>query len=457
MASKKEAEKKDQKKEEEVVVEEQKPNDKYFGTFTLFNHSLLFLELKKNLVLLEKASKDMDFKMTATLTKNLKKLRKMYELPDAVLVLSFYLPDLYMRLMLPTQPTSVPEGTKLEEYLHCTNERQEEIMKHAEPQLFLYDLLLMKLIDDGDYRNAKEFGDFIFARLKNVNLRTLDHLGAKAMYFIALANEKMGLLPNVRQLMFESFKTSCLRQDLIGQATITNVILRSYLSQNMYEQARQFVIKTNFPPNASNNQYARYLYYLGRIKAVQLEYSESHARLVQALRKSPDVGAKAFRIQVQKLQVIVELLMGEIPNRQIFSQSFLQKPLSPYFQVVNCVKSGDMETFKKILAQYEKIFKHDKNYSLILRLRHTVLKFGLKKLNISYSKISIKDIQTKLSLESIEETEQIVSKAIRDGVIDAVINHDEGFMQSREQSDVYESNDPQNMLNKRIKFCMDMH
>ena len=56
------------------------------------------IELKKNLVLLEKASKDKDFKMTASITKNLKKLRKMYELPDAVLVLSFYLPDLFMRL-----------------------------------------------------------------------------------------------------------------------------------------------------------------------------------------------------------------------------------------------------------------------------------------------------------------------------------------------------------------------
>ena len=105
----------------------------------------------------------------------------MYDLPDAVLVLSFYLPDLYMRLMLPTQPTPLAEGETLENILHCTNDRQEEMMTHAEPQLFLYDLLLMKLIDDGDYQNAKHFGDFIFARLKNVNLRTLDHRGAKAM------------------------------------------------------------------------------------------------------------------------------------------------------------------------------------------------------------------------------------------------------------------------------------
>ena len=154
----------------------------------------------------------------------------------------------------------------------------------------------MKLIDDGDYVNAKHFGDFVFARLKNVNLRTLDHLGAKAMYFIGIAYEKMGLLPQVRSLMFECFKTACLRQDLIGQATITNIIVRSYLSQNLYEQARQFIIKTTFPTNASNNQYSRYLYYMGRIKAIQLEYSDSHASLLQALRKAPDVGAQAFRI-----------------------------------------------------------------------------------------------------------------------------------------------------------------
>ena len=49
---------------------------------------------------------------------------------------------------------------------------------------------------------------------------------------------------------------------------------------------------------------------------------------------------------------------------------------------------------------------------------------------------------SKLSLETVEETEQIVAKAIRDGVIDAVINHDEGYMQSRESSDIYTSNDP---------------
>ena len=74
------------------------------------------------------------------------------------------------------------------------------------------------------------------------------------------------------------------------------MIIRSYLKQNLYDQAWQFISKTNFPQSISNNQFARYMYYLGRIKAIQLEYSESQARLIQALRKAPEIGAKAFRI-----------------------------------------------------------------------------------------------------------------------------------------------------------------
>jgi hypothetical protein len=46
------------------------------------------------------------------------------------------------------------KGENAEEKLHCTNKRAEEIMQHAECQLFVYVLLLMKLIDDGDIKNV---------------------------------------------------------------------------------------------------------------------------------------------------------------------------------------------------------------------------------------------------------------------------------------------------------------
>ena len=78
-----------------------------------------------------------------------------------MLLIKYYLPDLHRRLQLPCQPTELGAGENMEDKLHCTAERAAEISLVAECQIFLYVLLLMKLIDDGDLRNAKEFGDFI--------------------------------------------------------------------------------------------------------------------------------------------------------------------------------------------------------------------------------------------------------------------------------------------------------
>lgn len=83
-----------------------------------------------------------------------------------------------------------------------------------------------------------------------------------------------------------------------------------------------------------------------------------------------------------------------------------------------------MEKFKQILSHNAKLYAADKNLTLVQRLKHTVIKFGLKKINISYSKILLSDIKIKLCLESDVETEQIVAKAIRDGVIEATLSHD---------------------------------
>ena len=99
----------------------------------------------------------------------------------------------------------------MEEKLHCTNDRVTEIMKHPETQLLIYVLLIMKLIDDGDLKNAKEFGDFIMARCRGVNKRTMDHLIAKAIYFISVTYEKKKMLVELRPAMFQAYKDCCLQ------------------------------------------------------------------------------------------------------------------------------------------------------------------------------------------------------------------------------------------------------
>ena len=116
------------------------------------------------------------------------------------------------------------------------------------------------------------------------------------------------------------------------------------------------------------------------------------------------------------------------------------------------VRHGNLEEFKDICNKYSKEFEKDQLFTLIQRIRHVVIKAGLRKINLSYSRISIKDITEKLKLESEKETEYIIAKAIRDGVFLAKINHDEGYVQSMEIKDIYSTFEPQRSYNNRIQF-----
>lgn len=49
------------------------------------------------------------------------------------------------------------------------------------------------------------------------------------------------------------------------------------------------------------------------------------------------------------------------------------------------------------------------------------------------------------------------SQAIRDGVIEASINHEKGYVQSKEMTDIYSTREPQLAFHQRISFCLDIH
>lgn len=106
----------------------------------------------------------------------------------------------------------------------------------------------------------------------------------------------------------------------------------------------------------------------GRIKAIQLDYTASHHYLLQAVRKAPQSTASAgFQQAVNKWAVIVQLLMGEIPERSVFRNPLLKQSLIPYFHITQAVRVGDIAKFQDTLAKYSAVFKADKIYSLVLR------------------------------------------------------------------------------------------
>ena len=137
------------------------------------------------------------------------------------------------------------------------------------------------------------------------------------------------------RLFLAAQRTAALRHDDETEASLINRILRSYLQYSLYDQADKLVSKTSFPAAAGNPQHARYHYYLGRIKAVQLNYTAAHTNLQQAIRRAPPAKtAPGFYQAVHKLSIVVELLMGDIPERSVFRHPVLEKALAGYFEIV---------------------------------------------------------------------------------------------------------------------------
>jgi 26S proteasome regulatory subunit N3 len=326
-----------------------------------------------------------------------------------------------------------------------------------EVEVYLHLLVLLHLLDNKNYSQAVSCSDKLMEKCTSHNRRTLDMLAAKCYFYHSRAYELVEQLDKVRGFLHSRLRTCTLRNDFEGQASLLNLLMRNYLMFNLYDQADKLVSKSTFPELASNNDWARFLYYLGRIKAIQLDYSEAHKNLMQAIRKAPHSTAYGFKQTVHKLAITVELLLGDIPDRAVFRLPYTRKTLAPYFQLTQAVRRGNLSRFNEVLEKFGPKFRDDGTDTLIVRLRHNVIKTGIRMINLSYVRISLADIAQKLLLDSPEDAEFIVAKAIRDGVIEATIDHENGYVQSKDNADIYSTREPMSAFHQRISFCLDIH
>lgn len=257
--------------------------------------------------------------------------------------------------------------------------------------------------------------------------------------------------------LVNAHRMAVIRRDVDTQATLLNIMLKDLLNANQVEQAQKLLANSSIPETASNNQLCRHLYFSGRIQALRLEYTSAFSNLSQCLRKAPTNTGIGFRIAVQRLLIVVQLLMGEIPERSIFFSEGMQGELAPYLKITQAVRRGDLAVFHETVKQFTDRLKSDGTYTLISRLAHSVVKAGLRRLNTSYSRISLEDIAHRLGLANATSAEFVVSKAVRDGVIDATIYHEEGYVQSHDLVDVYATTEPMEAFHRRIAYCLTTH
>lgn len=432
-------------------------------------------DMKSNFTLLDRAVTHFDPRFTLRVLRSISSMRK------------HLTPDLLARVIVETYPRSDPTALFLLSALgkesafdnvdtdvamdtdgEAKTPTRASGQKDVLPEVGVYLAILIQifLYDSKEIQQGAKFSTGLVDKLRAYNRRTLDPLGARVYFYYSLFYEQLSPLPpspaaalvSIRQPLLAALRTAVLRKDHDVQATVTNLLLRNYLSTSHISQADLFISHSEFPADASNNQIARYLYYLGRIRAIQLQYTEAHQHLTGASRKSPSTpNAGGFYQASMKLLVVVELLMGDIPDRAIFRQPAIERAMHPYFLLVQAVSIGDLEGFQKIVHTHGPTFRRDGTYTLILRLRQNVIKTGIRMMSLSYTRISLRDICLRLGLDSEESAEYIVAKAIRDGVIEATLDHENGYMKSKDVGDVYATQEPGEVFHERIQACLALH
>ncbi|KAL4940103.1 hypothetical protein BDV06DRAFT_213749 [Aspergillus oleicola] len=428
-------------------------------------------DIKTNFTLLERAVAHFDPRFTLRVLRSISSMRK-HITSD---VLADVIVDAYPKssptasfLLRAIDQAGAFDNVGTSSKIEVDADKSKPASKEVLPEIDTYLSILVQVhhYDQKEIQKGAKFSTSLIERLRTLNRRTLDSLAARVYFYYSLFFEQIAPLPPspaatvtlIRQPLLAALRTAVLRKDADTQATVMTLLLRNYLSTSHISQADLLISHNHFPSSASNNQIARYLYYLGRIRAIQLQYTEAHGHLIGATRKSPSShSARGFYQASHKLLVVVELLMGDIPDRAIFRQAALERALHPYFLLVQAVSVGDLDGFVNIVNTYSSTFRKDGTYTLILRLRQNVIKTGIRMMSLSYSRISLRDICLRLGLDSEESAEYIVAKAIRDGVIEATLDHERGFMKSKEVGDIYATREPGEVFHERIRACLGLH
>jgi len=437
---------------------------------------VLKIDIKSNFPLLEKAVQVFDARFSLRALRSISSIRKRLT------------PDILAQVITETYPSTSPAAKSLlvaidresasfaklsssemevdTESKNAKGSKKEQKDIIPEIEIFLGILTQIYYLDNKITDKGAVFSAHLADRIHGLNRRTLDSLSARVYFYWSLFTEQQAPLPPsplspvvaLRPALLSALRTAVLRKDIDTQSTIIVLLLRNYLSTSHITQADLLLSHTKFPENASNNQVARYLYYLGRIRSIQLRYTEAHQHLTAATRKAPSSpSAQGFSQTATKLLLVVELLMGDIPERATFREAKLERALQPYLLLVQAVRVGQLDEFEDVLKQHSETFRRDGTYTLILRLRQNVIKTGIRMMSLSYSRISLRDICIRLKLDSEESAEYIVAKAIRDGVIEATLDRERGFMKSKEVGDVYATREPGEAFHDRIVACLALH
>jgi 26S proteasome regulatory subunit N3 len=307
-----------------------------------------------------------------------------------------------------------------------------------------------------------------------------DGLGARVLHWYAVVHERVMLTnatagQDLYPVYLALFRHSALRRRFAEQGVLLNAMLRMLVTPQAgitrLDLAIDLLNTAAADPadvakifGSRNGDWARFLLYAGKVAALQVDYTKALGLLSQAGKKAPVCEeSQTFRAEIGRWVVMVGLLMGDIPERGVFpkipsgtsSAVVTAKKMHKYLLLTTAVRNGDVAAFEQVKQKYGRAFQQEDTYTLVTRLHENVLKAGLRRITLSYSRIGLDQVARKLGLESVEEARGVAAKAVVEGVIEGRIEGD--VLVGEWLGELYETTKPQDqLLKRRVGYLMSL-
>ena len=183
--------------------------------------------------------------------------------------------------------------------------------------------------------------------------------------------------------------------------TLYVFVLRNLLKENRLKEAHQMLKNFVFTENIQYIYYSKFLFYKGLFMSRVGKYQAAYVLMNSALRKAPENkdgsrnGLNSFSVLVQKHIIVLSLLLNELPSVETFAE---RPELALYKELVRMVTQGRNEEFNKLRSNNSRAFERDMVMDLLGKMEPVVLRNAVKKLSITYTRISIPDVLKKIGV-----------------------------------------------------------
>jgi 26S proteasome regulatory subunit N3 len=188
-------------------------------------------------------------------------------------------------------------------------------------------------------------------------------------------------------------------------STLYIFVLRNLLRSDRLREAHQLLKNFKFPENIQYVYYSKYLFYKALFLGSVGQYQKAFTMMNSAFRKAPErkvsstKGVNCFSLLVQKHTIVLSLMLNELPSIDTFTGV---PELLPYKELVKLVTQGHKEEFGRFLNRNRDLFEQDLVLELLTKMEPVVLRNAVKKLSITYTRISIPDLLMKMGISEAD-------------------------------------------------------